>query len=375
MDKKNSSDVQRATSASLSVQQYDVGDDVVAGFVSRVKSIISQARVSVGRAVNFAMVDAYWQIGKEVIERQGGAERAKYGDGLIKASAARLRGEMGKNIDERELRKMRQFYLLFPIRDALRPELGWAHYREILSVQDEKARNWYVNEAVEAGWSSRELHRQVSVLYYERMLMSSDRESTRRDAEEHRDLSQFPAESILRDPYVLEFTGLGDYPALHEKDIEQALIDNIEMFLLELGKGFCLAGRQKLIRMDDRDFYVDLVFYNSILKCHVLVDLKLGELTYQDIGQMDGYVRMFEEQYRRADDNPTIGLLLCSKKNEAVVKYSVLNESRQLFASRYVLELPTEDELRRMIEQGRMSIAKDESAADSPRAEDDEELE
>ena len=243
MDKKNSFEVPRTTGASLSMQQHEINDDVVEGFVSRVKTIISLARGRAGRAVNFAMVDAYWQIGKEVIERQGGAERAKYGDGLIKASAARLRGEMGKNIDERELRKMRQFYLLFPIRDALRPELGWAHYREVLSVQDEKARSWYVNEAVEAGWSSRELHRQVSVLYYERMLMSSDRESTRRDAEEHRDLSRLTAASILRDPYVLEFTGLGDYPALHEKDIEQALIDNIEMFRRRRWRGASCAFR------------------------------------------------------------------------------------------------------------------------------------
>lgn len=350
-------EIQRTSGVSLEAQSGEISVEVVEDFVSRVKSIISQAKDRAGRAVNFSMVEAYWQVGKEVIERQGGAERAKYGDGLIKASVARLRGELGKNVDERELRKMRQFYLLFPIRDALRPELGWSHYREMLSVRDEKARQWYMNEAVDEGWSSRDLHRQVSVLYYERMLASQDKVSTKQDAEAHLADVKFKAESFLRDPYVLEFTGLGDYPALHEKDIEQALIDNIEMFLLELGRGFCLAGRQKLIRMDDRDFYVDLVFYNNILKCYVLIDLKLGELTYQDIGQMDGYVRMYEEQYRRPDDNPTIGLLLCSKKNEAVAKYSVLSESRQLFASRYVLELPTEDELRKMIEQGRRLLA------------------
>jgi len=251
---------------------------------------------------------------------------------------------------------MRQFYQLFSIRDALRPELGWTHYRQLLSVKDEKARLWYMNEAAECDWSSRDLARQISVLYYERMLVSVDKDDTRADAAANLAKAGHPIENFLRDPYVLEFAGLKDYPGLHESDVEQALIDNIESFLLELGKGFCLAGRQKLIRMDERDFYVDLVFYNSILKCHVLIDLKLGELTYQDIGQMDGYVRLYEEKYRRADDNPTIGLILCSQKNEAVAKYSVLSESKQLFASKYLLELPSEEELRQMIERERAIV-------------------
>ena len=336
-----------------------ISENEVEQFVATVKTIVAQARVKVARAVNFAMVEAYWLIGEDLIRRQGGAERAQYGDGLIKASASRLKMELGKNLDERELRKMRQFYLEFPKRDALRPELGWSHYREILSVSDGNARNWYMNEAADEGWSSRDLHRQVAVLYYERMLASLDKKSTKEEAVAKTDAhAAMEPKRFLRDPYVLEFTGLGDYPALHESDIEQALIDNIEMFLLELGRGFCLAGRQKLIRMEDCDFYIDLVFYNSILKCYLLIDLKLGELTYQDIGQMDGYVRMFEEKFRRGDDNPTIGLLLCSKKNEAVAKYSVLNESKQLFASRYVLELPTEEELRKMVERERNLIEK-----------------
>lgn len=316
-------------------------------------TIIESARAEATRSVNFAMVVAYWKVGELIVRRQGGKERAEYGNRLIETLAPELTRRFGKSMDARELRRIRQFFLTYQNWDALSPELGWTHYRILIGVKDEVARSWYQQEAVAETWTTRQLQRQIGVLYYERMKSSADPADTRSDARVHLGVDCPGRESIVHSPYVLEFLGVKDHPTLHESDIEQGIIDHLGEFLLELGKGFCFVGRQRLVRMEDRDFYIDLVFYNNILKCYVLIDLKLGELTYQDIGQMDGYVRLYEEKYRREDDNPTIGIVLCSKKNEAVAKYSVLSESRQLFASKYMLELPSEDELRREIERER----------------------
>lgn len=321
---------------------------------SAVCQILTSARTTAYKAVNFAMVQAYWQIGHLIVEdEQQGNRRAEYGKKALAELGEKLTEEFGKGFDATNLRNMRQFYLMFPKCDALRRELSWTHYRLLLRVENEAARNWYMNEAVSENWSSRQLERQIPVLYYDRMLHSSNPTDTREDAKENLELAKLEPESLIRNPYVLEFLNLKDYPNLHEKDIEQGLIDNLQGFLLELGKGFCFVARQKRLRFEEKDFYIDLVFYNCVLKCYVLIDLKLGELTYQDIGQMDGYIRMYEEQYRASDDNPTIGLILCSKRNEAVVKYSILKESKQLFASKYLLYLPTEEELKKEIERER----------------------
>ena len=319
-----------------------------------IRQVLESARNNTYRAVNFAMVQAYWQIGRLIAEdEQNGEHRAEYGKKVLAELAERLTRDFGKGFDARELRKMRQFYFSFPKWDALRPELSWTHYRLLLRVENPEARNWYMNEAAEENWSSRQLERQISVLYYDRMLLSADKRSTKDDAHANIASANLEPEACIRNPYVLEFLDLTDYPNLHEKDIEEGLINNLQAFLLELGKGFCFVARQKRIRYDEQDFYIDLVFYNCILKCYVLIDLKLGELTYQDIGQMDGYIRLYEEQYRKDDDNPTLGIVLCSNRNEAIVKYSVLNESKQLFASKYLLYLPSEDELKKKIEQER----------------------
>ena len=319
-----------------------------------IRQVLETARQSAYKAVNFAMVQAYWQVGRLIVEdEQNGKTRAEYGKKVLEELAARLTADFGKGFDARELRKMRQFYLLFSKWDALRPELSWTHYRLLLRVENQAARDWYMNEAAAENWSSRQLERQISVLYYDRMLLSADKQSTKTDAEENMALAKLEPENFIRNPYVLEFLNLQDYPNLHERDIEEGLINNLQTFLLELGKGFCFVARQKRIRFEDKDFYIDLVFYNCILKCYVLIDLKLGELTYQDIGQMDGYIRLYEEQYRKEDDNPTLGIVLCSNRNEAMVKYSVLHESKQLFASKYLLYLPSEDELKKEIERER----------------------
>jgi len=314
-----------------------------------IRGILATARRKAYTAVNFAMVESYWQIGQQIVENeQRGETRADYGKGVLKELAVRLTAEFGKGFDERELRKMRQFYLQFKIRDSLRPELTWSHYRRLLNVENKQARLWYMNEAADGVWSTRQLDRQISTLYYERLLASRDKAPVVAEAKEK--MSKVEPEQFIRDPFVLEFLDLKDYPALHESDLEQSLIDHLQQFLLELGRGFCFVARQKRMRFDDDDFYVDLVFYHSILKCHVLVDLKLGKLTHEDVGQMDSYIRMFDALYKNPDDNPTLGIILCSQKSEAIVKYSVLNEGKQIFASRYKLYLPTEEEFKNMLE-------------------------
>ncbi len=314
-----------------------------------IKSILARARKQTYHAINFAMVESYWMIGQTIVEHeQHGETRAAYGKKILKELANRLTADFGKGFDERELRKMRQFYLTFQIRDTLRPELTWSHYRRLISVEDNQARLWYMNEAADGVWSTRQLDRQISSLYYERLLASRDKDPVMREAQEK--MGQIAPQQFIRDPFVLEFLNLRDYPSLHEDVLEQALIDHLQQFLLELGRGFCFVARQKRMRYDDEDFYVDLVFYHSILKCHVLIDLKLGKLTHEDVGQMDSYIRMFEALYRNEDDNPTLGIILCSQKSEAIVKYSVLSEGKQIFASRYKLYLPTEEEFKQLLE-------------------------
>ncbi len=314
-----------------------------------VKKILADARQRAYTAVNFTMVESYWQIGQQIVEyEQHGEARADYGRGLLKELAARLSTEFGKGFDESNLRYMRLFYRCFPNCDTLRHELTWSHYRRLISVEHEQARLWYMNEAADGVWSTRQMDRQISTLYYERLLASREKAPVVAEAKEK--MRKVKPEHFIHDPFVLEFLDLKDYPSIHESDIEQALIDHLQQFLLELGRGFCFVARQKRMRYDDDDFYVDLVFYHSILKCHVLIDLKLGKLTHEDVGQMDSYIRMYDALYKNQDDNPTLGIILCSQKSEAIVKYSVLNEGKQIFASRYKLYLPTEEEFKNMLE-------------------------
>lgn len=324
------------------------------GFYNKIADILSAARNRAYVAVNFAMVQAYWEIGRSIVEEQGGEERAQYGKQLISELSARLTVDFGKGFDSSNLLNMRRFYLAFPIQDALRPELTWTHYRLLCKVKDEPARIWYMNEAADEHWSSRQLDRQISTLYYERLLASRDRDSVVEEANEK--LANVEPVDFIKDPYVLEFLNLKDYPRLRETELEQALIDNLQEFLLELGTGFCFVSRQKRMRYDDEDFYLDLVFYHAVLKCYVIIDLKIGKLSHADVGQMDSYIRMFDALQKRKDDNPTIGLILCSEKNEAIAKYSALADGKQMFASKYLLELPSTDDLERQIESGRRAF-------------------
>lgn len=314
---------------------------------------IEQARGQLRQAVNSIMVQSYWEIGRLIVEdEQQGESRAEYGKQQLQQLSQQLTERLGKGFDITNLRKMRTFYQAFPIRDALRLELSWTHYRTLLRIDNPQARDWYLHEAITQSWSARALERQIGTLYYERLLASQDKMLVEQEAQSNTQPLAETAKDYLRDPYILDFLNLQD-KTYQESELEQAIISNLQQFLLELGKGFAFVERQQRIRFDDEDFYIDLVFYNFKLKCFLLVDLKLGKLKHQDIGQMDTYVRLYDEQRKGSDDNPTIGLVLCSEKSEAVVKYSVLAEQKQLFAARYLPYLPTEEELKRELERER----------------------
>lgn len=257
-----------------------------------------------------------------------------------------LRGELQKQAQQKGSTNEN-----VPIHDALRPELGWTHYRLLMRVENEKARDYYLNEAIAQNWSTRALERQINSFYYERLLSSKKKKEVEDEAKNNTDALAASPEDFIKDPFVLEFLNLSPDNRFLEKDLEQAIIQNLQKFILELGKGYAFVAQQKHLRAGD-DFYIDLVFYNYILKCFVLIDLKVGKLTHQDIGQMDTYVRWYEENEKGAGDNPTLGIILCSEKNETIVKYSVLKDNRQLFASKYKLYLPTEEELAKEVEQG-----------------------
>jgi len=326
--------------------------------LGQVRALIQAARQQALRAVDTVQVRTYWEIGRHIVEfEQGGAERAEYGEKLIPRLAEALTAEFGKGFDERNLRNMRAFYLGFPIRNALRSELSWTHYRTLLRVESEAARLWNLRETAEQNWSTRALERQIGTLYYERLLASQDRRAVEQEAAAN--LAALPPtpRDFVRDPVLLEFLGLPQTGKLLEADLEQALLDNLQAFLLELGKGFAFVARQQRISTESKDFFLDMVFYNYLLKCFVLFDLKTGELTHQDIGQMDMYVRMYDDLKRGADDNPTVGVILCAQKDASVVRYSVLHENAQLFASKYKLVLPTEEELRAELDRERALLA------------------
>ena len=311
---------------------------------NKISKLINEAQDNIKRNVNSIMVITYWNIGKIIVEDElDGNSRAEYGKEILKNISEKLTEEFGKGFDERNLRRMRQFYFTFQKWNSVSTELSWTHYRHLLKVENEKTRLWYLQEAIKENWSTRALERQINSFYYERLLSSQNKIPVIEEAKEK--TKKLSPQDILKDPYVLEFLNLENRPSFTENELETALIDQLQNFLLELGSGFSFVARQKHFDLDGEHFYIDLVFYNFKLKCFVLIDLKRGKLTHQDIGQMDMYVRIFEDKMKEKDDNPTIGLVLCSEKNEAVAKYSVLSENKQIFASKYKLYLPSEEEL------------------------------
>ena len=334
----------------LNLAQTEALAPTEAALYAQIQNVLQQARQQAKRSVNQVMVQAYWQIGQLIVQHeQGGQERAAYGARLMANLAERLTADFGKGFAVQSLRNYRQFYLTFldgEIRSTPWSELGWSHIKAIMRVPDPAARQWYAREAAAQTWSVAALDRQISTLYYQRLLSSQDQEGVKAEA---RDLIERNAplnpRDFIRDPYILEFLEGQPQSSWYEKDMEQGLLDQLQKFLLELGKGFAFVARQRHLRVEDEDAFVDLVFYNYILKCFVLIELKVGKLTHQDVGQLDMYVRVFDEQIRQDGDNPTIGLILCSERNEAVARYSLLAGSEQIFASRYQPWLPTEAEL------------------------------
>ncbi len=366
---------------------------------NRVVAILEQARTNVVRAVNSNMVLAYWLIGREiVVEIQAGEARAEYGRQVAEKLSKQLKAKYGKGFSSTNIWYFRQFYLAYPDRvqilhpsggefdkteklhprggesaietiispagreltvttaKVFNPNLSWSHYRALMRVNNPAARSFYEKEAAECGWNKAQLERQIQSSYYERILENQGENGLLPTNRGRLAGDMVSPEQMLKSPYILEFLDLPDSPNLHESELEQAIINNLQSFLLELGKGFSFVARQKQIRFDDDEFYIDLVFYNFMLKCFLLIDLKIGKLSHRDVGQMDGYVRLFEDRFKVEGDNPTIGLILCSDKSESVAKYSVLQESKQIFASKYLKFLPSEEELKTEITKERKYI-------------------
>jgi predicted nuclease of restriction endonuclease-like (RecB) superfamily len=358
-------------------------------FYERIRDILESARTGVARTVNTAQVLSNWLIGRAIIEEeQQGSQRAGYGESLLKTLAQKLGQDYGKGFSYANLKLMRQFYLSFPhllkpdqkgyavrslfpnaellassssenwLPGQIHPNLSWTHYRTIMRVENQQTRAFYEIETLKNNWSSRELERQINSLLFERLAKSTDKQGLMQLATQGQ-IVQTPAD-VFKDPFVIEFLGLPESPRLVESDLETALIENLQTFLLELGKGFAFVKRQERITLDGDHFYIDLVFYHTILKCYILIDLKVGKLTHGDLGQIQLYVNYYDRERLTEGDNPTLGLILCSDKNDAVVKYTLGAEQQdKIFASRYQLYLPTEAELRRELEQLQLNLNQD----------------
>ncbi len=310
-----------------------------------IRNSVIAAQGKVYAAVNSAMVNAYWEIGEQIYRSCGENDRAEYGKNQLKYLSDKLTAEFGKGYSVQGLRNMRQFYCTFPIRSTLCSELSWSHYRVLMRIPDKTAREFYTEECAKSMWSVRQLERQIHTMYYQRLLASRDKESVAAEIQTTEPKPEY--EKAIKDPYVMEFLQIKPDTHVYESDIEQALLDHLQEFLLELGRGFSFVARQKRFTVDGQDFFIDLVFYNYILKCFVLFDLKTGTLTHQDLGQMQMYVNYYTRELMNEGDKPPIGIVLCAEKNDAIVKYTLPEDNDQIFASKYYTYLPTEDELKR----------------------------
>ncbi|MDX1971335.1 MAG: PDDEXK nuclease domain-containing protein [Candidatus Sumerlaeia bacterium] len=339
----------------------DIASHADEGFDSlygQIREVLSAARERAWRAINHEMVRCYWEIGRLIVEEeQAGQERAEYGAEILKILSRRLKEDFGKGFDRTNLQHMRGLYLGYPKCDALRRELSWTHYRILLRVEKVEARTFYEAEAVQSRWSTRELERQIHSLLFERLALSRDQEGLMKLGREGHVIGT--PQDLIKDPYVLEFVGLPQSERVLESELETALIGKLQEFLLELGKGFAYMGRQVRITLDGQHYFIDLVFYNRLTRCFVLIDLKAGALTHQDLGQMQMYVNYYQRELTQEGENPPIGIVLCTDKNEAVVRYTLPEGNKQIFASRYKLYLPTEEELVREIQREREIVERE----------------
>ena len=354
--------------------------------VNDLKTIVSKARSKAFAAVNYSLVERNWRIGKRIVEEeQNGEARAEYGKHIIEVASAALTEEFGKGFSETNIRTFRKFFLIFrnleiqqtvsaesnlPKQQTLSDNLSshfqkgqtppaqfklrllpWSHYERLIRIEDKRARDWYAKEAFEQGWSYRTLSRNINTLYYERLLMSKDKAPVEKEMKEKTNEFQQDKLEYIKSPVVMEFLGLPSDSSLKESKLESAIIDNLEKFLMEMGKGYALVARQQHIRTEENDYYIDLVFYNYLIKSFILVDLKVNRITYQDVGQMDMYLQMYDKKKKGPDDNPTIGIILCAETDSDVARYSTLAKNDQMFAAKYKLYLPDKEDLRREIER------------------------
>ncbi len=324
------------------------------GFVGDIRSIIDKARAMAVRSVDFSRVQMYWNIGRRIFEEeQQGKERADYGTYLIKNLAAKIEPEYGSGFGIRQLERARLFYRVYPIASTVRTQLNWSHYKLLISIDDPDKREYYELESVNNAWTARETERQINSMLYERLLLSNNKESVLAVARNQR-IPESPTE-VIKDPMVLEFLGLERRASYYEKDLESAIISHIAEFLLEMGKGFSFVARQKRIQLEDDEFFADLVFYNRLLRCFVVVELKTGKLTHQDLGQLQMYVNFYDRCEKQEDENPTIGILLCSDKNDTVVRMALPEKNTTILASKYQLYLPTTEQLVKEIDEVKQS--------------------
>ena len=315
-----------------------------------VRQIIDSARSNAVRSVDFCRVQMYWNIGRRIVEEeQQGKERADYGAYLLKNLAKALEPEYGSGFSYRQLNFCRQFYRTYPIMNSVRSQLNWTQYRLLIQIADSDKREYYELEAANNGWTARQLERQINSQLYERLLLSNDKESVLAVARKER-MPELPQE-IIKDPMILEFLGLERKPSYYEKDLEQALITHLQKFLLELGNGFTFVARQKRILIEDDEYFADLVFYNRLLRCFVVIELKTTKLTHQDIGQLQMYVNYYDRVEKTPEENPTIGILLCSAKNDTAVKMTLPEDNQTILASQYQLYLPTQEQLKQEIDE------------------------
>lgn len=364
-------------------KKYNDEDNML---VNDLRSIVSKARSKTFAAVNYSLVERNWRIGQRIVEQeQNGASRAEYGKHVIEVASAALTEEFGKGFSETNIMNFKKFYLKFKEltipqtlseefkkhkhqtlsdESSLLPQKGqtppaqfelrllpWSHYERLIRVEDKKAREWYAKEAFEQGWSFRTLNRNINTLYYERLLMSKKKQPVVNEMQDKTKAYQQDKLEYIKSPVVLEFLGLPEDTSLAESKLETAIINNLEKFLMEMGKGYALVARQQHIRTEENDYYIDLVFYNYLIKSFILVDLKVNRITYQDVGQMDMYLQMYDKMKKGPDDNPTIGIILCTETDSDVARYSTLAKNDQMFAAKYKLYLPDKEDLRREIER------------------------
>ena len=319
-----------------------------------IKDMVINSRNRVYSAVNTQMLNLYWNIGKVIMEIQQGDERAAYGDAVLDKLSQKLTNEFGKGFSSRNLRTMRKFYIMYPIWKTVSAKLSWSHYLELIKIDEEPKRNFYLNECINSRWSVRELERQIGSLLYERLVLSANKQKVLELAEKGHELKT--SKDLVKDPFVLEFLDIKENTEYLESDLEKNILEHLKEFLLELGKGFMFVGSQVRLTLEEDHFYPDLVFYNRLLKCFVIIDLKIGKVTHQDIGQMQMYVNYYDREIKKDDENPTVGILLSTLKNKTVVKYTLPEDNKNIFSSQYKLHLPTEKELIDAIEEEKTNL-------------------